>query len=174
MYTLLFFLKCSFVVVVVVGGTTGARGSINRDVKEERGGLIGEEDLIKWVKMAIIVSWISIVLTLAFGIAGLFIAITGKWHLSHHSKHIQMTCFCPHIICSSSPHLLDFSQRCVQQLIVLFHETIDKSVGIFGFALENILDVITSFLILWRFNGLNPFREPTVYLNDPVSNLVMS
>ncbi len=104
-YTLLFILKCSF---VVVGGTTGARGSINRDVKEERGGLIEEEDPIKWVKMAIIVSWISIVLTLAFGIAGLFIAITGTWHLSHHSKHIQMICFCPHIICSGTSTSLGF------------------------------------------------------------------
>jgi len=37
----------------------------------------------------------------------------------------------------------------------LFIALSDKSVGIFGFALENFLDVITSFLIIWRFGGFS-------------------
>jgi len=41
----------------------------------------------------------------------------------------------------------------------------DKSVGVLGFSLENFLDVITSFLIIWRFGGFS--RGPLI-LGDPV------
>ncbi|ELR18103.1 uncharacterized protein ACA1_368040 [Acanthamoeba castellanii str. Neff] len=70
-----------------------------------------------WVRWAIIVSWASVVIDLAFGFISLFIAIA------------------------------------------------DKSVGIFGFSLENFLDVVTSLLIIWRFGG---FSREELVVGDPV------
>lgn len=51
----------------------------------------------------------------------------------------------------------------------------DKSVGIFGFSLENFLDVVTSLLIIWRFGGFSreelvvgdPVRRPLASLDEP-------
>jgi divalent metal cation (Fe/Co/Zn/Cd) transporter len=70
-----------------------------------------------WVRWAIIVSWASVFIDLAFGFISLYIAIA------------------------------------------------DKSVGIFGFSLENFLDVVTSLLIIWRFGG---FSREALIVGDPV------
>jgi hypothetical protein len=45
----------------------------------------------------------------------------------------------------------------------------DKSVGIFGFSLENFLDVVTSLLIIWRFGG---FSREALIVGDPVRSLI--
>jgi len=64
------------------------------------------------------------------------------------------------IVVSWTSVVLDLTFGC----IALFIAIDDKSVGVLGFSLENFLDVITSFLIIWRFGGFS--RGPLI-LGDP-------